>query len=27
MFLAPQIVHESLKGADMVAAVFNILGF
>ena len=27
MFLAPQIVHESLKGADMVAAVFKNLGF
>jgi len=27
LFLAPQIVHESLKGADMVAAVFKILGF
>ncbi len=27
LFLAPQIVHESLKGADMVAAVFKNLGF
>ena len=27
LFLAPQMVHESLKGADMVAAVFNKLGF
>ncbi len=27
LFLAPQIVQESLKGADMVAAVFQKLGF
>jgi cystathionine beta-lyase family protein involved in aluminum resistance len=27
LFLAPQIVHESLKGADLVAAVFKNLGF
>ena len=27
LFLAPQIVHESLKGADLVAAVFQKLGF
>ena len=27
LFLAPQMVHESLKGADMVAAVFKKLGF
>ncbi len=27
LFLAPQIVHESLKGADLVAAVFKKLGF
>ena len=27
LFLAPQIVQESLKGADMVAAVFKNLGF
>ena len=27
LFLAPQMVQESLKGADMVAAVFNMLGF
>ena len=27
LFLAPQMVHESLKGADLVAAVFNKLGF
>ena len=27
LFLAPQTVHESLKGADMVAAVFKKLGF
>ena len=27
LFLAPQIVHESLKGADMVAGVFKSLGF
>ncbi len=27
MFLAPQMVHESLNGADMVAAVFKNLGF
>ncbi len=27
LFLAPQMVQESLKGADMVAAVFKMLGF
>ena len=27
LFLAPQMVHESLKGADLVAAVFKKLGF
>jgi len=27
LFLAPQMVHESLKGADLVAAVFEKLGF
>ncbi|MDC3073203.1 methionine gamma-lyase family protein [Prochlorococcus sp. AH-716-O13] len=27
LFLAPQIVHESLKGADLIAAVFQKLGF
>ncbi|ABM73067.1 Cystathionine beta-lyase family protein involved in aluminum resistance [Prochlorococcus marinus str. MIT 9515] len=27
LFLAPQMVHESLKGADLVAAVFQKLGF
>ncbi len=27
LFLAPQIVHESLKGADLVSAVFKKLGF
>ena len=27
LFLAPQMVHESLNGADMVAAVFKMLGF
>ncbi len=27
LFLAPQIVHEALKGADLVAAVFKKLGF
>ena len=27
LFLAPQIVHESLKGSDLVAAVFKKLGF
>ena len=27
LFLAPQMVHESLKGADMVAAAFKKLGF
>ncbi len=27
LFLAPQMVHESLKGADLVAGVFKKLGF
>ena len=27
LFLAPQMVHESLKGADLIAAVFKKLGF
>ncbi|MDC3183056.1 methionine gamma-lyase family protein [Prochlorococcus sp. AH-716-B23] len=27
LFLAPQMVHESLKGADLVATVFKKLGF
>jgi len=27
LFLAPQMVHESLKGADLVSAVFKKLGF
>ena len=27
LFLAPQMVHESLKGADLVASVFKQLGF
>ena len=27
LFLAPQMVHESLKGADLVASVFKKLGF
>ena len=27
LFLAPQMVHESLNGADLVAAVFKMLGF
>jgi len=27
LFLSPQMVQESLKGADMVAAVFKMLGF